>query len=1618
MQTLSCPDTLRLLLRVWLFFASLLAGPFTTRAAPEIAAPPVETQIRLGRSAIFQVRATGAGHLTYQWYRGSSGDTSQPVPGATAALLVSLPLHSSASFWVRITDAEGATDSPTARALVQEPGAQGLAGFGRNVQGQLTAATAENLLLPAQLMEPILGAAVGTDQTLVIRADHTLWGWGSNAHGQLGIGPPSLRVAPRQLAQDVIAVASGYAHILFLKTDGTLWAAGQNGHGQLGDGTIFNRYTPKPVATNVASIAAGGFHNLVLKTDGTAWTFGLNEFGQLGLPMPAPDYVPKLTHIADEVIGVAAGWDHSLLIKADGSLHGFGSNRSNQISPTSARFLPKPTLMATGVIQAAGGYNHTVLLKADGTAMTCGDNGAGQIGDGTTSRRTHPVRVADGIVSVAAGLHQTYFLRPDGLLLGTGDNSEGQLGDGTTASRSGPIIAYRGAREFFAGGDHVLVLAPLCTITFDLDERLGGGRYTQTLMQGLPIQAPPYTVATGWVFTGWSSDLAFAVGDTLITGRLEATRPPVLTLAPLDTRTRYGGPAVLSAAATANGALTYQWYRGEAGDTSRPVHGATGPLLVGPPQYLPDRYWVRIDNNGSHTDSPSASATPEGPLVAAAWGDNEFGQLGQSATFVPRPVQLRAGVLMVATSGQHTLVLDGDHRLWATGQNHGGQLGDGTTENRTHLVPVAEDVIAAVATNSSSAMLKRDGTLWTWGSNAGGQLGDRTTTHRSRPIHVANDATSLFGEAGWIYFNDSKGTFWVLTNTPTADFPGPGSGRPSDTGIAALARGASHSLLLKTDGTVWARGINDFGQLGRPGYDSPATAPLADQVISIAAGAQHSLWVRRDGTAWGCGRNTYGQLGDSTTQSRYTPIKLAEHAAVVAAGSHHSLIQMRDGALLASGFNSRGQIGDGGLVNRLRFVRVADGVETVTARSAVTLPLVTGHTVTFDPGPHGALAETESPTQIIGQGLPITLPSTVAAPGWLFAGWDPDQPVVTADLTVTARWVPDNGITINQPPGAHRIAPGDSTHLRAELLGSNIPAEYQWYRGPRGDTSRPIAGANGPLLVTPPLLESQSYWVRARLGEAELERAAEVVVAPHPTRLGVAGLGLNRHGQLGLGHRQNVSTPTQVPGAYDRVQAGANHTLLLSREGILSLTGQNVYHQLGSFGPEMSLSPVAFMDRIRVLAAGLQHSAVIDADQRLLTFGGNTGAQLGMGSYEPHEGPFLLSHRVVSCHAGAYLTFFVTDDGTLWGVGSYILGDYTETDYTRPVRIGTGAVSLSGGLWHTLLLKADGTLWSFGQNPYGQLGDGTLETRHLPVLIARDVVAHAAGASHSAYLTADGELFTFGYNHHGQLGDGGTTDRHRPQLLDRDVTAVAAGSNHTVYLRRDGILWGCGLNSAGQLGAAATWKGLRPIAAGVVGVTAGMQHTLFLAPLHTVHFDLGAHGRRSGGGAQNQDVVHGLSATAPDVIANPGWTFEGWDRSVIAVVHSLNARAIYRRTPETWASAHGLNGTAAAPQADPDGDGMPNLLEYALGSSPSTPSPAALPRPSQTNGHLALTFDRVTDPLLTYLVEATDSLSGGAWTTIWSSTGEANVAGSVTVADPLSLNDRPSRFLRLVVRQP
>ena len=241
--------------------------------------------------------------------------------------------------------------------------------------------------------------------------------------------------------------------------------------------------------------------------------------------------------------------------------------------------------------------------------------------------------------------------------------------------------------------------------------------------------------------------------------------------------------------------------------------------------------------------------------------------------------------------------------------------------------------------------LKNGGTVWAWGDNSTGQLGDGTVgINRGTPVQVSGltNVLAIAGGGSHTVALKSDGTVWAWGynyngqlgdgTTTFRTTPVPVSGLSN---VLALAAGSYHTVALKSDGTVWAWGDNRAGQLGDGttiNRLTPVQVSGLSNVLALAAGSYHTVALKSDGTVWAWGSNDFGQLGDGTTTSRMTPVPVSGLSNVIAlaAGIYHTVALKSDGTVWALGYNDFGQLGDGTTTSRTTPVQVS-GLSNIIA---------------------------------------------------------------------------------------------------------------------------------------------------------------------------------------------------------------------------------------------------------------------------------------------------------------------------------------------------------------------------------------------------------------------------------------------------------------------------------------------------------------------------------------------------------------------------------------------------------------------------------------------------------------------------------------------------------------
>ena len=675
--------------------------------------------------------------------------------------------------------------------------------------------------------------------------------------------------------------------------------------------------TPATLADPVTQVAAGGQHTCTLSATGVVRCWGDNQYGQVGNNSTATRQVlPVVVSGLAGVVSLSAGAFHTCALLAGGAVKCWGRNISGQLgdNSTTDRSTPVDVVGLSGGVVAldARGF-HTCALMVTGAVKCWGNNSFGQLGDGSTTDRAVPgdvVGLGGGITAIAAGGSHTCALNQSGGVQCWGLNNAGQVGDGTTTNRSTPVPVvglgsgvaalslgyYHSCALFVAGGVQC----------WGLNDRgqLGNGGGA-----GSPVPVAVTDLATGVT--------AIAAGYYHVCA--------IIT-----------GGAVKCWGWNAYGNL------GDGSNSNRPTP-------------------VAVSNLGSGVAAISVGAGHSCALLTLGgvkcWGYNFFGQVGDASTSNrTAPVNVSwhtTGVLTVAAGASHSCAVTQGGAATCWGANADGQIGDGSTTNRTSATPVTgfDSGVAAVSTGAyHSCALTSSGGVWCWGRNSGGQLGNNSTTNSSLPVAVVGLGAGVAAISAGGYhtcaltntgamkcwgLNDSGqlGDNSTTTRLTPVDVSGLGSG------VSAISGGALHTCAVVA-GAAKCWGYNYWGTVGDNSTTQrqvpTAVSGLGSGVAAIAAGTLHTCaLVAGDVKCWGY--NATGQLGDNSTTQRLTPtnvVGLGGTATALVTAENHSCALLAGGGVRCWGENSAGQLGDGSNLTRLTPVDVASLADAALLASA------------------------------------------------------------------------------------------------------------------------------------------------------------------------------------------------------------------------------------------------------------------------------------------------------------------------------------------------------------------------------------------------------------------------------------------------------------------------------------------------------------------------------------------------------------------------------------------------------------------------------------------------------------------------------------------------------------
>ena len=779
--------------------------------------------------------------------------------------------------------------------------------------------------------------------------------------------------------------------------------------------------------------------------------------------------------------------------------------------------------------------------------------------------------------------------------------------------------------------------------------------------------------------------------------------------------------------------------------------------------------------------------------------------------------------------------------------------------------PYDELVMAKVSSGGGHTLsLRADGSIWAYGLNEHGQLGTN-----SNEINETADGQRILGDDDPVeiqtWVKNSSGKYEREYHTELSE-DGVTVREKANVIFVDVSAGKDHSLAVDSDGNVWAAGSNEYGQLGLTGVDelpyfvkildAAATSALSSvgaKIVAVSAGNGYSLALASDGSVFAWGRNDRGQLGLHHTEQVDMPTKLSLiNVNAISAGEDHSLFAMFDGYVYATGSNAYGKLGIVSAAVPLEGdVDAPIFLDDPQMTSVLKVGAGNDHSMALTYGAR-VLTWGSNEDGRLGRELADNAAQT-AEPGII------NELSYIMDISAGM----DHNLAVNY--NGELYAWGNN---RDGQLGLGSATSNLWVAVPQMNVSylkdanivlRSISagGAYSSISDTTGQVYGMGDYTKARYnGDNAIALYQNDTLSDTPIIVGEKGQPSSKHQVLVhvgedvvvdfiLSHRFNLFTDfwsrytpqfTNINGDvayrnYDKVlEAGEDY---VTGDGLIYTPEKAFITEEDGTVREKIYDAETLLDENRFVVHGVSYGFT----QIVLRAGNQTVVYYV--NVIPYNDPEKQSINIVApmISSGQQYTLALRSDGTVWAWGDNQYGqlghtiDPKEAYSLLPVEVNFPGlepdehiVSISAGEYHALALTNKGRLYAWGSNAHGELGlrltwgftGDQVEPDRLsqPTVVTLSdtatgsdsrVVKMVAGITHSVALTESGRVYTWGSNSQGQLGMNWANSVHTgtPQQVPGmskviDLSEGARGDTVRV-VRYDGTMWGWGLNLNGQI---------------------------------------------------------------------------------------------------------------------------------------------------------------------------------------------------------------------------
>ena len=1224
--------------------------------------------------------------------------------------------------------------------------------------------------------------SLGYKFSVALKQDGTVWSWGQNNDGELGLGNTTEYDEPQQITditEKITDVKTGYYHSIALTEKGEVYTWGYNGNGQLGNGTREDSLVPVKVTRlkNVTKVNAYKYMTIALTQNGEVYAWGsgygakpvklnftrkiIDVSGNLVLAENRKAYnLDETKSYGKDLIKVVAGYNHYLGLTSDGEVYAWGSNSYGQLgngnntsSSTAVKVVtPDGKSNMTNIVDISAGDSYSIITDKDGKVYTFG-----YYGDYRTANTVHsnkPVEIQDlyktELVAASEGGH-TAIVDWDGNVYTVGLNDYGQLGlkDTTTRSKFEKIgeleISCEPARITLNVGESKDISLALSS-SFNLkNNKQASGEVNKT------IENETIASLAGNTVTG------NAIGKTMLNATYEGI------IGTLNTEIQKFNKNVEVEVLPKDGKVTPKV---EAGDGFTVELKADGTV------------W-------SH-------------------GQNQYGQLGvgdtnsynepQKVKIIKNTIKNEDGskteiedtIKDISVGNYHVLALSETGKVYAWGYGEKGQLGTGSGYSNEEPVVVKDiyrkqlqDIVKVEAGENVSFAITSKGKVYAWGNGY---------SSRAQLLDLPENAVDITSK--YVLTGDGK----VYNISTKEQLPIVGK-------IVDLDEGTNHTVMLTNDGKAYAIGDNTYGQLSNGNNVPSETTPVAVRknseniftgIKEIKAGDKTTVIVTTDGKLYACGMNDNNELGIENKEILDVNIpqenKNIENVISANIGTNHVVAIKEDGEVDAFGYGKNGELGSRNDKNSIIPVMVGkDIIRTNTNNVALKVnqeTTIEGYVDYFNIFNNDIkninytskdtsvatledIQENDINDETLNESRKFKIRLSGKKTGTTIVTANQENtdnvgviqveivPETENEITISPNVITNGSHTISLRTDGKVFTWGDNTYGQlgnGTVKTSDEPVEVTF---PEGTIITQIAAGENHNVA---LDSNGNVWTWGRnnnyqIGNTRANQYTPYKVSNLPKVIKISAgnnntmvitennelyaWGLNAYGDLGLGTYTNKVLPKKVKGIHDiiDISGGKSHYIALNRAGEVFVTGSNLYGQLGigdnEIGKINEFQKVEIKDKIGTIDAGDISNIATTVDGYVYTWGGNTYSILGTGDKENKNVP-------------------------------------TKLKDVKNIR------QASTGKTHTILRDENNNVYVTGTNSNGQLGLGTTEnkTTFEQNTLINNVIRVSAGDTYTAFLKEDGSVWACGDYNHGDKEKKSRTKSEEPILVGSDTSSL------------------------------------------------------------------------------------------------------------------------------------------------------------------------------------------------------------------------------------------------------